>query len=58
MFHCFNGLNRFSVWYSKKILWNSDDMADQITGRNDDTLGAYFTLGASDRLGASFLEEP
>ena len=33
-------------------------MADQITGRNDDTLGAYFTLGASDRLGASFLEEP
>ena len=24
---------------AKKILWNSDDIADQITGRNDNSLG-------------------
>ena len=41
MFHSFKDLNRFSVWYSKKnkSLWTSDDIADQITRRNDDTLG-------------------
>ena len=38
MFHCFNDLNRFSVWCSEKkikFLGNSDDIADQITVQNN-----------------------
>ena len=35
----FQWLNRLSVWHSKKkVMWNSNDIPDQITGRKDNTL--------------------